>query len=163
MAFTAEQLLARLEELGIRTTTAGHPPLMTVEDSKRLRGELPGGHVKNLFLRDKRKKFWLLTTLEDLSIDLKAMAQKLGAGKFSFANAGELERTLGIAPGAVSPFAIINDAAGAVSVVLDRRMLEFSPLNFHPLRNDRTTTIATADFLRFLDAVAHRPMILPFA
>lgn len=162
MSLSADELLARLGALGIAQTTHSHPPLMTVDDAKRLRGELPGGHVKNLFLRDKWRNFWLLTTLEDTPVDLKAMAARLDAGRFSFANAEELGRHLGISPGAVSPFAVINDEAKTVSVVLDAAMLEISPLNFHPLRNDRTTAIAAADLLRFLEAVSHRPRILPF-
>lgn len=163
MPLTAEELLARLASLAIAATTHVHPPLFTVEDSKKLRGELPGGHVKNLFLRDKRRRFWLLTTLEDVRVDLKAMAARLDAGKFSFANADELMQHLGITPGAVSPFAVINDTAGAVTVVLDQAMLDLTPLNLHPLRNDRTTTIATADLLRFLESCGHKPQILRFA
>ena len=163
MTLVADDLVRRLTELGIATTTAEHPPLRTVEDSKRLRGELAGGHVKNLFLRDKRRRFWLLTTLEDATVDLKAMAARLGAGKFSFANAEELVRALGIEPGAVSPFAVINDVERDVTVVLDQAMLDVTPLNFHPLRNDRTTTIASRDLLRFLEACAHPPLVIRFA
>lgn len=163
MALTSDELLARLASLGIPATTHTHPALYTVEDSKRLRGELPGAHVKNLFLRDKRRRFWLLTTLEDVRVDLKAMAARLDAGKFSFANADELMRHLGITPGAVSPFAVINDTAGAVTVVLDQDLLAQDPLNLHPLRNDRTTAIAAADLPRFLESCGHTPMIFRFA
>src|SRR5688572_215373 len=160
---TSDELLAHIESLGIASTTSTHPPLRTVEDSKRLRGTLPGGHVKNLFLRDKRGRHWLLTTLEDAKIDLKAMAQRLDAGKFSFANAERLNALLGIEPGAVSPLAAINDTGGQVTVVFDEAMLAYDPLNVHPLRNDRTTTIATADLLIFLAACGHIPMVLRFA
>ena len=163
MALDSDALLARLDALGIRTTTVTHPPLRTVEDSKRLRGELPGGHVKNLFLRDKRTRFWLLVTLEDTPVDLKAMAKRLDAGRFSFANEQQLGELLGIAPGAVSPFAAVNDAAGAVTVVLDTALLQVDPLNLHPLRNDRTTAIAPADLRRFLEDCGHAPQLLDFA
>jgi Ala-tRNA(Pro) deacylase len=159
---TSDELLAHLETLGIACTTSTHPPLRTVEDSKRLRGELPGGHVKNLFLRDKRGQHWLLTTLEDTRVDLKAMAQRLGAAKFSFASAEQLAALLGIEPGAVSPLAVINDTSRKVTVVFDEAMLAKDPLNVHPLRNDRTTTIATADLLRFLSACGHAPLVLRF-
>jgi Ala-tRNA(Pro) deacylase len=159
---TSDELLAHLESLGIVSTTSTHPPLRTVEDSKRLRGELPGGHVKNLFLRDKRGRHWLLTTLEDTRVDLKAMAQRLDAAKFSFASAAMLGELLGIEPGAVSPLAVINDADGKVTVVFDEAMLARDPLNVHPLRNDRTTTIATADLLKFLSACGHAPLVLRF-
>lgn len=159
---TSDELLAHLESLGIAATTSTHPPLRTVEDSKRLRGELPGGHVKNLFLRDKRGRHWLLTALEDARIDLKRMAQRLEAGKFSFANADALKTMLGIEPGAVSPLAVINDKERQVTVVLDEQMLTHDPLNVHPLRNDRTTTLPTRDLLRFLQACGHSPMVMRF-
>jgi Ala-tRNA(Pro) deacylase len=160
---TSDALLARLDSLGIASSTVDHPPLRTVEESKRLRGDLPGGHIKNLFLRDKRSRFWLLTTLEDRSIDLKAVAKQLDAGRFSFANEQQLLEHLGITPGAVSPFAAINDDAGAVTVVLDEALLAHDPLNLHPLRNDRTTAIAAKDLVRFLEACDHAPRVLALA
>jgi Ala-tRNA(Pro) deacylase len=157
---TSDQLLAQLDALGIASTTVTHPPLRTVEDSKRLRGDLPGGHVKNLFLRDKRDRLWLLVTLEDQHVNLKAVAKHLDAGRFSFANAQQLDQHLGIAPGAVSPLAVINDAAGAVTVVIDDALLRVDPVNLHPLRNDRTTAIAPRDLLRFLESCGHAPRIV---
>jgi Ala-tRNA(Pro) deacylase len=160
---TSDALLARLAELDIKISTVSHPPLRTVADAKRLRGALPGGHVKNLFLRDKRQRFWLVVTNEDRAVDLKALAKALDAGRFSFANEQQLDELLGIAAGAVSPFATINDAAGAVSVVLDAALLELDPLNLHPLRNDRTTAIAARDLLRFLESCNHTPRVMSFA
>lgn len=159
---TSDELFAHLENLGIVAKTSTHPPLRTVEESKRLRGTLPGGHVKNLFLRDKRGRYWLLTTLEDSKIDLKWIAQRLDAGKFSFASADALRELLGIEPGAVSPLAAINDIGRKVTVVIDEALLAHDPLNVHPLRNDRTTTIASADLIRFLESCAHRPIIFRF-
>jgi Ala-tRNA(Pro) deacylase len=160
---SSDDLLSRLESLGITARTASHPPLFTVEESKRLRGELPGGHVKNLFLRDKRGQHWLLTTLEDSKVDLKEMARRLDAGKFSFASHDALAELLGIAPGAVSPLAVVNDVEGRVNVVLDEALLAHDPLNVHPLRNDRTTALAPSDLVRFLADCGHPPKILPFA
>jgi Ala-tRNA(Pro) deacylase len=160
---TSDELLAYINSLGIDAQTSTHPPLMTVEDAKRLRGDLPGGHVKNLFLRDKRERFWLLTTLEDTRVDLKRMAQRLEAGRFSFANADQLKALLGILPGAVSPLAVINDTERKVTMVVDEAMLAHDPLNVHPLRNDRTTTMPTAGLLRFLEACGHAPLVLDFA
>ncbi|MEJ0071497.1 MAG: prolyl-tRNA synthetase associated domain-containing protein [Pseudomonadota bacterium] len=160
MPQTSDQLLAQLDALGIASTTVTHPPLRTVEDSKRLRGDLPGGHVKNLFLRDKHNRFWLLVTLEDQHVNLKAVAKHLGAGRFSFANEQQLDQHLGIAPGAVSPFAAINDSAGAVTVVIDDALLQVDPVNLHPLRNDRTTAIAPRDLLRFLESCGHAPRVV---
>jgi Ala-tRNA(Pro) deacylase len=160
---TSDELLAKLDALGIASSTVSHPPLHTVEESKRLRGDLPGGHVKNLFLRDKRNRFWLLVTLEDRSVDLKAVAKQLDAGRFTFANETQLAERLGIAPGAVSPLAAINDVDGAVSVVLDAALLDHDPLNLHPLRNDRTTAIASRDLVRFLESCGHTPRVLALA
>lgn len=158
-----EQLMALLDKLGIAHHTVEHPPLRTVEDSKRLRGNLPGGHVKNLFLRDKKGGYWLLVALEEVEINLRTAAQLLGAPRFSFAKAEELDTVLGIQPGAVSPLAVINDTAQRVQVVLDEPLLAVTPLNFHPLRNDRTTAIASTDLLKFLDALDHYPHIMPLA
>lgn len=163
MTFTSDELLAELARLGIATTTVSHPPLRTVEDSKRLRGDLAGGHIKNLFLRDKRQRFWLVVALEDTPIDLKALARELGGGRFSFANEQQLDALLGIAPGAVSPFAVINDGGGAVTVVIDAAVMDESPLNLHPLRNDCTTAIAPADLVRFLEQCGHTPRVMALA
>lgn len=160
MPLTSDELLARLAALGIEAVTHEHPPLHTVEEAKRLRGDLPGGHVKNLFLRDKNSRHWLFTTLEDRRVDLKALAGQLDAGRFSFANAAALDRLLGIAPGAVSPLAAVNDTGGAVTVVLDQALLAHDPLNVHPLRNDRTTAISPADLIRFLESCGHPPRLL---
>lgn len=156
-------LFARLAELGIVHETHEHPPLYTVEQSQALRGELPGAHIKNLFLRDKKGRMWLVTVLESRDMDLKALRQRLGAqGNLSFGSAERLMEHLGVVPGAVTPFAVINDGAGAVAMVLDKAVLEDSPVNAHPLRNDRTTTIAPADLLRFLQAENHPPLIVDF-
>lgn len=163
MPLTSDDLLARLTALGIAAVTHEHPPLRTVEEAKRLRGDLPGGHVKNLFLKDKNGRHWLVTTLEDTRVDLKALARQLDAGRFSFASAEALERLLGIAPGAVSPLAAVNDSEGAVSVVLDQALLAHDPLNVHPLRNDRTTAIAPADLVRFLEDCRHKPRLISIA
>ena len=123
MTVTSDELLARLAALGMGATTHEHPPLRTVEEAKQLRGDLPGGHVKNLFLRGKQDRYWLFTTFEDTTVDLKALGRILDAGRFSFGSASALERMLGILPGAVSPLAAVNDISGAVTVVLDEKLL----------------------------------------
>lgn len=153
-------LLRRLEALGIATRTVRHPPVFTVEEAKALRGELPGGHIKNLFLRNKKGAMWLVVCLEDRDIDLKVLAAALGAGRFSFGSAERLTTYLGVPPGAVTPFGVMNDKAGRVQVVLDKAMLAHDPLNCHPLVNDMTTAIAPADLVRFLEAEGHGPQIL---
>src|SRR5215813_6577867 len=128
-----EDLFARLEALGIRTHTVQHPPVFTVDEAKALRGELPGGHIKNLFLRNKKEEMWLVVAEEDKRIDLKALGELLGAGKLSFGSPDRLMTYLGVLPGAVTPFSIINDKAGKVTLVLDADLLGLDPVNCHPL------------------------------
>ena len=153
-----DALFARLRELGIQTQTLQHDPVFTVEQAKRLRGELPGGHTKNLFLRNKKGRMWLVVCLEDREIDLKALGEQLNSGRLSFGSADRLMTYLGVVPGAVTPFAAINDTQGQVRVMLERGMLEsHDRLNFHPLDNAMTTGIAPGDLVAFLQAVDHAP------
>ncbi len=163
MAYTSAEILARLAALEIEVTTVEHPPVATVEANKALRGELPGGHTKNLFLKDKKGGLWLVVALEDRVIDLKELRRRLASPPLSFARAELLRDALGVEPGAVTPFAVINDADARVRVVLDAAMLLIDPLNFHPLVNTRTTAIAPADLLRFLKATEHPPLLLDLA
>jgi Ala-tRNA(Pro) deacylase len=161
---TSRDLFARLEALGIETVTHEHPPLFTVEESKALRGDLPGGHCKSLFLRDKKRNFWLAVMLEDRAIDMKALRTLLGAsGSLSFGSPELLDELLGVAPGAVTPFALVNDTGHRLTVVLDAEMMGFDPLNYHPLTNTATTAIAPQDLLRFIEACGHEPRILDLA
>lgn len=157
---TPEDLFTRLEALGIATSTVEHPPVFTVEEAQRLRGKLEGGHCKNLFLRNKKGRMWLVVCAEDSTVDLKALAARLGAGRLSFGSARRLMEHLGVIPGAVTPLAILNDHQRAVRVVVERRLLDVSPLNCHPLDNGRTTAIGTDDLLRFLEAEGHAPEII---
>jgi Ala-tRNA(Pro) deacylase len=164
MPATPDDLFAFLDRLGIAHATVTHPPLFTVEESRALRGMIPGGHSKNLFLRDKKGALFLVSTLEDAAIELKSLHRLLGAnGRFSFGSAELLRETLGIEPGAVTPFAALNDTAGRVTVVLDSAMMQHAAINFHPLRNTMTTTIARDDLVRFLAATGHPPKILPIS
>jgi Ala-tRNA(Pro) deacylase len=161
MPLSRADLLARLADLGIEATTTEHPPLFTVADSQALRGELPGGHSKNLFLKDRKDALFLVVALEDATIDLKRIHERIGAsGRVSFGKPELLMETLGVIPGAVTPFGAINDAAGRVEVVLDAMLMREDPLNFHPLDNTATTTLARSDLVRFLEAVGHPPRVL---
>jgi Ala-tRNA(Pro) deacylase len=157
---TSADLLIRLEALDIAHRTIGHVPVYTVAESRELRDDFPGGHSKNLFLRNKKGRMWLVTCLEDRDIDLKELAERLGAGRFSFGSAERLMRYLGVIPGAVTPFAVINDRGGAVHMVLDAGLLEHDPLNFHPLDNAMTTAISAHELLRFLEVADHAPQIV---
>jgi len=157
---TPEALFARLDSLGIASRTVSHPPVFTVEEAKALRGQLPGGHVKNLFLRNKKGEMWLVVAEEDRKLDLKALAERLGAGRVSFGSAERLMQYLGVIPGAVTPLGLINDRKAEVRVVIDKALLAHDPLNVHPLVNDRTTAIAPADLLKFIESCGHRPQVL---
>lgn len=163
-----DQLLTRLAELGITTRTVDHDPVFTVEESQHLRGELPGGHIKNLFLRNRREDMWLVTVEESRRVDLKALGEKLtgetgGSAKLSFGSADRLMTYLGVVPGAVTPFAVINDKARKVKMVLDRHLLDCNPINAHPLVNFKSTAIAPGDLLTFLEAEGHKPQLLDLA
>ncbi|MBI1208111.1 MAG: prolyl-tRNA synthetase associated domain-containing protein [Azospirillum sp.] len=155
-----EQLLARLTGLGLAVTTHDHPPLHTVAESKALRGSLPGGHCKSLFLKDKKDTLWLVVALEDTAVDLKHLHTRIGSARLSFASAALLWQVLGVRPGAVTPFGLINDHAIRVSVVLERAMLLRDPLNYHPLVNHRTTAIRPGDLLAFIESCGHRPRLI---
>lgn len=157
-----QQLLSRLDELGIAHRTVEHPPVFTVEEAKALRGNLPGHHIKNLFLRNKKEEMWLIVALEDRTIDLKRLGERLGAGRFSFGSPERLKRHLGVEPGSVTPLSAINDAGHEVHVVLDRGLAEGGPINAHPLVNTMTTALSLADLLRFFAATGHSPEWLDF-
>jgi Ala-tRNA(Pro) deacylase len=157
-----QQLFARLDQLGIAHRTVEHQPVFTVEEAKALRGDLPGHHIKNLFLRNKKEEMWLVVALEDRAIDLKRLGEVLGAGRLSFGSADRLKRTLGVEPGSVTPLALVNDESHAVRLVLDRGVADGGPINAHPLVNTMTTALTPADLLRFFAATGHTPRWLDF-
>ena len=164
MAATPDELFAFLDRLGIAHATVSHPPLFTVEQSQALRGTIPGGHTKNLFLKDKKGALYLVTVLEDATIELKALHRLVGAsGRFSFGPADLLREVLGVEPGAVTPFGAINDAGGRVTIVLDAAMMSHAIINAHPLVNTMTTSIARDDLVKFLAATGHEARIVPVA
>lgn len=164
MAATPADLFTLLDRQGVAYKTVHHPPLFTVEQSQALRGTIPGGHTKNLFLRDKKGALFLVVALEDARIELKGLHRLLGAsGRFSFGSAELLREVLGVEPGAVTPFAVMNDVEGRVSVILDAAMMTHDTLNYHPLDNTMTTSIGRDDLVRFLQATGHEPRIVPVA
>jgi len=161
MPKTEAELSAFLSDLGISVSTRRHPPLFTVADSQALRGEIPGGHTKNLFLKDKKDNVFLVTVEESATVDLKQIHGLIGAsGRVSFGKPDLLMELLGVIPGAVTVFGLINDTAHRVRVVLDRDLMESEIVNAHPLTNEATTSIARADLLRFIEATGHEPLIL---
>jgi Ala-tRNA(Pro) deacylase len=157
---TSDDLFARLQELSIETETVVHEPVFTVEESKGKRGQIEGAHCKNLFLRNKKGAMWLVVTLEDHPINLKQLGSILQAGRLSFGSHDRLLNHLGVTPGAVTPFSVINDLVGDVRLVFEKRLLNEDKINCHPLRNDMTTTIRAQDLVRFAEAVEHPPEIV---
>lgn len=158
------ELLGRLASLGIAAHTLDHPPVFTVDEARRYKGDLPGAHTKNLFLRDKPgKRMWLVCVQADRDVDLRALPERIGAKpRLSFGSEERLMRYLGVTAGAVSPLAVINDPGRVVQVVLDRVLLAAEIVNLHPLDNAKTTALAPDDLLHFLDAEEHPPVILDF-
>ena len=157
-----DELYALFDSHGIAYVHNTHPPLHTVEESKELRGNLPGAHVKNMFLKDKKDRLWLVTCLEHRKIRIRDLEKQVGAAKASFGKPELLWEALGIRPGAVSPFGLINDPDKRVQPILDAQMLEVDPINAHPLHNEATTTVSAADFRRFFEITGHEPLIIDF-
>jgi Ala-tRNA(Pro) deacylase len=163
MPETPEGLLARLDALGIEHRTVTHPPVFTVEESRALRPELPGGHSKNLFLKPQKVAgpFLLAVLEEGRKVSVNALVRQLGAPRMAFAPAEDLMAQLGVIPGSVTPFGLVNAAPGAVRAVFDRHLIEACEwVNFHPLTNAMTTGIRPADLLRFLRALGHDPEVV---
>ena len=161
MPKTEAELFAFLAELGIAVETRRHPPLFTVADSQALRGEIAGGHTKNLFLKDKKDNVFLVSVGEEAEVDLKQIHHLIGAsGRVSFGKPELLMELLGVVPGAVTVFGLINDVAGRVKVVLDKALMDHAVINAHPLTNEATTSVAAADLIRFVEATGHDAAIL---
>ena len=156
------RLYAMFEAAGIAWTHHAHPPLFTVEESRALRGDLPGLHVKNMFLKEKKGGLWLVTCREDRRVRIRDLEREIGARNTSFARPDVLWGALGVRPGAVTPLAAINDAEGRVRVAIDAAILDADLVNAHPLHNRATTAIAPADLLRFLESTGHAPLIVDF-
>ena len=157
-----QQLFDRLARLGIAHRTVEHEPVFTVEQAKAHRGVLPGHHIKNLFLRNKKEEMWLMVVLEDRAIDLKQLGERLGAGRLSFGSPERLRTWLGVEPGSVTPLSTINDTGHKVTLVLDSALRHGGPVNVHPLTNTMTSAIELPDLLRFFEATGHPPRWLDF-
>jgi Ala-tRNA(Pro) deacylase len=163
MPATRDDLLNRFKDLGIEATTRNHPPVYTVEEAQALRGEIPGGHCKNLFLKDDKGNIWLIVCLEEANVDLKAAPAKIGSRRLSFGKPDLLREVLGVEPGSVTPFGLINDTEQRVNVVLDATMMAHELLSYHPLENTATTTIRAADLVTFVRSCGHEPRIVAVA
>jgi Ala-tRNA(Pro) deacylase len=154
-------LLERLAALGIAADTVEHEPVFTVAESRPVKARIPGAHSKNLFVKDKKGRFFLITAKAETAIDLKRAHEAIGAsGRLSFGSADQLRALLGVEPGSVTPFAVANDTDGRVTMILDRNLMEHERVNFHPLVNSMTTGVSRDDLLKFLRATGHDPLIL---
>lgn len=160
MPASPSDLFARLAGLGIAVSTIEHPAAFTVDELHAVAGHLPGVHVKNLFLCDAKKKMWLVVTPGTRRIDLKKLAPLIGAGRLSFGSADRLLRVLGITPGSVTPFCVINDPECQVQVILDAAMMSEDTINAHSLTNTMTTSITAADLRRFIEDCGHKPRLV---
>jgi Ala-tRNA(Pro) deacylase len=156
-----KELLDRLNALGIPSETVEHEPVFTVAESKSVKEQVPGAHSKNLFVKDKKGRFFLISAKHDTAIDLKRTHEAIGAsGRLSFGSADQLHAMLGVEPGSVTAFAVVNDTEGKVTMVLDANLMEHERVNFHPLVNSMTTGVSREDLVKFLRATGHDPMIL---
>lgn len=147
-------------EWGISYSNHEHEPTHRVEESKLLKHHIPGAHTKNLFLYTPKDTYFLVVMMCEERLDIKAFEKQLGEGRLSFASPRRLMERLGIMPGSVSPFCVINDPSHQVTVILDADMMTHEILNYHPLRNDMTVSISNADFRKFFERTGHKPLIM---
>ncbi|MCO5733503.1 prolyl-tRNA synthetase associated domain-containing protein [Rhizobium sp. SSA_523] len=160
-AKTADDLFRFLDGLSIAHKTSHHAPVFTVSESESLRDEIPGGHTKNLFVKDKKNRYFVLTVEERAVVDLKKVHGLIGAsGRVSFGSPEKLLDYLGVVPGCVTVFGAINDTEGQVTFILDEDLMRHEIINGHPLTNDQTTSIGRDDLLHFLKATGHEPLVL---
>ncbi len=158
-----EDLLRFFDEHGIAHRTLDHPAVFRVEEGTEIKAALPGGHTKNLFLKDKKQQIWLISAWQNTAIDLKRLPKVIGSDRLSFGSEALLQEVLGVRGGSVTAFALINDRQRRVRFVLDAALLEHDPVNFHPLTNEATTAVSKADFLRFLEALGVEPLVVDFS
>jgi Ala-tRNA(Pro) deacylase len=156
-------LYGLLDKLGISHTTHEHEAIFTVEQGAHIKAQLPGGHTKNLFLKDKTGALFLVCALGETKIPVNQLHKHLGCKRLSFGKPELMEDVLGVTPGSVTFFAIMNDTKNRVSLVLDQALLGHEIVNFHPMENTATTAFKSADMLAFAKAVGHEPVIMDFA
>ena len=163
MPASREQLFAYLDDLGIAHKTKNHVPVFTVEESEGVKADMPGAHTKNLFLKDKAGKLFLICAQNDTQIRINKLHPVLGSKRLSFGKPELLLDTLGVPAGSVTLFSVINDTDNAVTLIIDKTLTEHDIVNFHPLLNDATTAISSTDMVKFAKATGHDPLILNFA
>ena len=160
---TRADLMTLLDAVGVEAATHEHPAVFRVGEGEAIKAAIPGAHTKNLFLKDAKGQLWLISAADRTVIDLKRLHTVIGSARLSFGNADLMAETLGVTPGSVTAFALINDTGHRVRFVLDRLLADAPRVNFHPLTNTATTGIDRAGFRKFLAAVGARPMVVDFA
>lgn len=163
MPATETELFAFLDAHGIAHRTHQHARVFRVDEGQEIKAAMPGGHTKNLFLKDAKGQLWLISALGDSVIDLKRLHHHIGSARLSFGSAERLHEALGVTPGSVTAFALINDPEHTVRFVLDKALLDHGTVNFHPLSNDATTAISREGLLVFLEALGIEPLIVDFS
>jgi len=156
-------LFAFLDRHGIAHKTLEHPPVFRVGEGAEIKAALPGGHTKNLFLKDARDQLWLISALGETQIDLKRLPGVIGAARLSFGPPGLMAETLGVTPGSVTAFGLVNDTQRRVRFVADAALMASDPVNFHPLTNAATTAVSRAGFRAFLAALEIMPLVVDFS
>ena len=160
MPASRAELFQRFTDLNIETKTLDHAPVFTVEEAKHVHDDMPGGHCKNLFCKDEKGVLWLIVALEDAVINLKAAPAKIGSKRLTFGKPELLMEVLGLEPGSVTPFGLINDKTIRTNVILDEAMMKLPLLNYHPLKNDATTAISSGALITFIKSCGHTPRIV---
>lgn len=162
MPATRSELFAFLDKHHISRSTMDHAPVFTVEEGKEIKAALPGGHTKNLFLKDKAGQLFLICALGDTPIKINRLHPVLGCKRLSFGKPELLLEHLGVTPGSVTLFSILNDRDNAVQLILDKALTAHKVVNFHPLLNNATTAISSEDMIKFAQATGHDPLIMDF-
>ncbi|MBS0294956.1 MAG: prolyl-tRNA synthetase associated domain-containing protein [Proteobacteria bacterium] len=157
------EFLAFLEAQGISHQTFDHPAVFTVAEGPEIKAHMPGAHTKNLFLKDKKGQLWLISARQDTVIDLKRLHRTIGSDRLSFGSAELMLETLGVTPGSVTAFALINDKDRRIRFVLDKALADAERVNFHPMTNTATTGVSQQGFSRFLAAIGVEPLVIDFA
>ena len=162
MVSTSEDLFRYLDDIGVEYKTHEHAPTFTVDEGREMKQNMPGGHTKNLFMKDKAGQLVLISAEADHALPLNRLHRRIGTGRLSFASAELMEQHLGITPGSVTAFALMNDPGQTVRFVLDQMLLDHDPINFHPLRNDMTTAISLAGFRTFVESLDRSLEVIDF-
>lgn len=162
MPTTEADLFAFFDAHGIAHTTHRHAKVFRVDEGHEIKAALPGGHTKNLFLKDHKGQLWLISALGETRIDLKTLPPRIGSARLSFGSPERLYEALGVTPGSVTAFALINDPEHKVRFVLDAALIAHETINFHPLSNDATTAVSRQGFLDFLAALGVEPLVVDF-